>query len=374
VITLDGNSYSYAIKFVGLEGELRFDSSNWDLLLHDGTTPGGRRFLNMTNSDARYQARSVELDGLLDFEPQQKGFLVRLGASSYRIRKMTVDTDNLVIENPQGYAGDTKFGLKPQIDSKHTWAESQSFLKEIDAKGGVRGKVTGDVTGNVTGNLTGNSSGTHTGAVDARGKTLLVDDDSIHLASLNEDVGEFILARGVPYGGIIMWSGAANKIPQYWYLCDGQNSTPDLRGRFIIGAGGDYAVNATGGAASRDVQVAIKQGGAHTHTGEVDPHALTLEQMPPHHHGNGLADDNKESGNRYPYGVVNIPGGGGEPLQDAKSGQGTIQGLTEDVGGGEAHSHGLQLEQGGAHTHESDAVAVDLRPPYYALCYIMKGV
>jgi hypothetical protein len=37
----------------------------------------------------------------------------------------------------------------------------------------------------------------------------------------------------VPRGGIIMWSGAINDIPNGWALCDGTNSTPDLTSRFI---------------------------------------------------------------------------------------------------------------------------------------------
>ena len=39
----------------------------------------------------------------------------------------------------------------------------------------------------------------------------------------------------LPTGVICMWSGVT--IPTGWYLCDGQNSTPDLRGKFVIGAG-----------------------------------------------------------------------------------------------------------------------------------------
>ena len=41
---------------------------------------------------------------------------------------------------------------------------------------------------------------------------------------------------GVPVGGIIMWSGATNNIPSGWVLCDGNNSTPNLQDRFIVGA------------------------------------------------------------------------------------------------------------------------------------------
>ena len=47
----------------------------------------------------------------------------------------------------------------------------------------------------------------------------------------------FKAENGVPVGGIIMWSGAATNVPTGWALCDGQNGTPDLRGRFVLGAG-----------------------------------------------------------------------------------------------------------------------------------------
>jgi microcystin-dependent protein len=51
-----------------------------------------------------------------------------------------------------------------------------------------------------------------------------------------------------PVGGIILWSGSIANIPATWQLCDGTNGTPNLRDRFIVGAGSTYAVNATGGA------------------------------------------------------------------------------------------------------------------------------
>ena len=43
------------------------------------------------------------------------------------------------------------------------------------------------------------------------------------------------IAALLPTGVICMWSGAV--IPTGWFLCDGANSTPDLRGKFVIGAG-----------------------------------------------------------------------------------------------------------------------------------------
>ena len=75
----------------------------------------------------------------------------------------------------------------------------------------------------------------------------------------------------VPQGGIIIWSGAANNIPSGWGLCDGTQGTPDLRDKFVVGAGSTYAVAAAGGATTHTHDTAIgapttSTAGAHTHT------------------------------------------------------------------------------------------------------------
>ena len=77
-------------------------------------------------------------------------------------------------------------------------------------------------------------------------------------------------APAIPSGCILLWSGSTGSIPAGWYLCNGANGTPDLRDRFIVGAGNNYAVNATGGSADAVVV-------SHTHTATVtDPgHAHT---------------------------------------------------------------------------------------------------
>lgn len=53
-------------------------------------------------------------------------------------------------------------------------------------------------------------------------------------------------------GMIVIWSGALVDIPDGWVLCDGDNGTPDLRNRFVIGAGDTYAPDDSGGEASHD--------------------------------------------------------------------------------------------------------------------------
>jgi len=48
-------------------------------------------------------------------------------------------------------------------------------------------------------------------------------------------------------GMVMMYSGSSGGIPIGWVICDGSNGTPDLRNRFIVGAGSGYSVSQTGG-------------------------------------------------------------------------------------------------------------------------------
>jgi hypothetical protein len=83
----------------------------------------------------------------------------------------------------------------------------------------------------------------------------------------------FVFANSVPVGAIILWSGSTGTIPSGYSLCDGSNGTPNLRDRFIVGAGTAYAVGALGG--SKDAVVV-----SHNHT-VTDPghtHTLPLQQ------------------------------------------------------------------------------------------------
>ncbi len=55
------------------------------------------------------------------------------------------------------------------------------------------------------------------------------------------------MAGKTTVGMIAMWDGWLSEIPPGWQLCDGTNGTPDLRGRFVVGAGAAYYVGQTGG-------------------------------------------------------------------------------------------------------------------------------
>jgi len=74
----------------------------------------------------------------------------------------------------------------------------------------------------------------------------------------------------VPIGGIIMWSGtiAEAEALTNWKICDGQNGTPDLRDKFVLGVGSSTATST----ASVD------------DTGGNNSITLTEAQMPSHNH------------------------------------------------------------------------------------------
>ena len=91
-----------------------------------------------------------------------------------------------------------------------------------------------------------------------------VDNDFTYNPSTNTlTVGTIVSTVGGAFvtGMIIAWYGSTGSIPTGFVLCDGNNSTPDLRDRFIIGAGNSYAVDASGG--SKDAVLV-----SHFHTTE----------------------------------------------------------------------------------------------------------
>ena len=79
-----------------------------------------------------------------------------------------------------------------------------------------------------------------------------------------------VWAEGFPIGGIIIWYGSYSAIPRGWALCDGTTvngyKTPDLRHRFVVGAGPSYLVGVTGGSPDAVVVAHTHASAAHTHT------------------------------------------------------------------------------------------------------------
>jgi hypothetical protein len=175
----------------------------------------------------------------------------------------------------------------------------------------------------------------------------------------------FVQTNGFPAGGIAMWSGSIASIPSGWFLCNGSNGTPDLRDRFIVGAGSTYAVAATGGSAT------VTPAG--TIGGSVGGTSLTEAQMPRHYHQmrgpNNISAPQNDQGASYSFGVY----GGGTP-DDAAQQYGTFSAGSGAASGGTTTG----TANGNSHDHSAGSLsfsgtsATNL-PPYYALAYIMKA-
>lgn len=170
------------------------------------------------------------------------------------------------------------------------------------------------------------------------------------------------VALSIPSGVILLWSGSVGTIPSGWVLCDGTNSTPDLRDRFIVGAGSTYAVAATGGADS--VTLAATQIPSHTHT-----FSATTSTDGTHTHS--VSDPGHAHGIQL-FGSYQASVGTGA--------NGNTQRYGAAGGATDAAATGISIVSAGAHTHTvsgttgstGGGLSHENRPPYYALCYIMK--
>jgi microcystin-dependent protein len=169
---------------------------------------------------------------------------------------------------------------------------------------------------------------------------LVVDDKiecngNIDLRSSLDNGNEFIGYGTVPIGGIIIWNDYNSvTTPDGWALCDGQNDTPDLRGKFIMSSTYGSTVALTGGQSNYSVG---QKGGKQYVT-------LTEDEMPSHTH--------KFTFDRFDGG----PSDPDDQEQDLDSDEdeATLRTYTRDTQG-----------TGGDGAHEN-------RPPYYVLAYIMR--
>lgn len=134
-----------------------------------------------------------------------------------------------------------------------------------------------------------------------------------------------------------------------WHICDGTNGTPDLRGKFILGASDGHAVGSTGGE---------------------ENHVLTVEEMPSHSHTGTTSTDGD-----HKHGTVGENSGCGTPtygFYDSNSNHfGLKSGTDEDntlynTSTDGNHNHTFTTDNtGGGAAHNN-------MPPYYTLSYIMK--
>lgn len=167
------------------------------------------------------------------------------------------------------------------------------------------------------------------------GGDLAVTGDGVVTGSLEADsfISQGVTGAFIPSGGIIMWSGTLANIPAGWYLCDGDNGTPDLRDKFVCGAANGANPGTTGGAAT------------HTHT--VNSHTHTIA----HAHTYSGTTDNYTA----PYNAA------GDGSTSSPTHAHTYSGTTSTSSDNSGASGTLTSNAGSS------------LPPFYALAFIMKA-
>ena len=233
----------------------------------------------------------------------------------YYIQKMT---DAVSINNPINYmatVGNIIAGGNMVAASGNISANTRTGSMVVIGGLGVTGNIN---VGSGTGN-----------AIVANGN--IVVNGSLIVGGVGGGAGGLI-----PPGGIIAWSGSEASIPSGWFLCNGSNSTPDLRSRFIVGAGtgSAYAVGGTGGSADSVVVT-------HTHTVNDPGHVHLMAQVPTTFRvADGVIDGSYSANN-----------------QDRNY-------TDRDTN---TNTTGITIQSQGV-----SGTGANL-PPYYALCFIMKA-
>ena len=180
---------------------------------------------------------------------------------------------------------------------------------------------------------------------------------SYKLSKLTTDKGS---SNSVPAGTILSWYGEKTNIPSGFALCDGTNGTPDLRDRFLVGAGSTYSLGAKGGEATHKL---IEE---ELPSQSVDFAGWYLDGIEHEH----VSRNNKGSIKRWNTYGGNITSGMGIKQNTPIVGR---FGILAATGGNDFTSNNYlyfesfssALKLGNDQPHEN-------RPPYYAVYYIMK--
>jgi microcystin-dependent protein len=306
--------------------------------------------------------------------------LAELGATTGQVTNFTTSNIHATGGNVTGI---TNFSATNGQATNFTTGNIQSTggavtgLAEFSATNGqTTNLTTGNIHvtgGNVTGVVGSNNTFTSANLVNSVATTKTSENSTTAVATT-----AFVHAV-MPTGIIVMWNNSTSSIPLGWQLCDGSNGTPDLRGQFIVGAGGSYAVGDTGGSAS--VTLGADAMPIHTHvlsgslsTGSAGSHSHSATVTDPGHSHTTRFNRTSKGQNATPFILTdpnvgeNINGSVNVPTNNATTGISVAVNSVLD------HVHSLTLSgntqsaggsSGTTQPHEN-------RPPYYALCYIQK--
>lgn len=93
-----------------------------------------------------------------------------------------------------------------------------------------------------------------------------------------------VVDKAIPTGTVLSWSGSVDAVPKGWALCDGQNGTPDLRGKFVIGASENHPAGTTGGEETHILDGSLFSGGENLIiSGDKTEEGSVFNALPPYY-------------------------------------------------------------------------------------------
>lgn len=308
--------------------------------------------------------------------------LHRIGSSNIHQNKLPSGGNTgqgLLIQSPKGNdGGNVVIGVNAGTNNKQSFSvvrgSGGDFLNndsanctiatfKVDGDVGI-GQVNPEAKLHVQGNISGSGDikveGCATfGTIPELERTESFDDapDQITKTLVQGSGGlvQYLDAAPIPKGGIIMWGGSVSKIPTGWVLCKGGSKNgieiPDLRDRFIVGAGNIYNPETKGG-----------QNNFCVTNSNIKTQLLSTSCCGDHHHklfSNGSSTSDLSTSN-----FAACKSRSGDNSENYK-----IKGRIVTAGIGKSstegkHCHTLTIGQ-------SNPVPIDNRPPFFALAYIM---
>ena len=241
--------------------------------------------------------------------------LVNPGDGSYEIMHVTkVEGDQFTVERGKENTVALQFPQNSIVENRLTAGSIEHILNDVGASRTTAGRIRIATEAEVK-----------AGAVNGAAMV------PAYSTSLYVPVGLIAPYQGQVTADGFVIDAATAKIRTDWHLCDGTNNTPDLRGRMVIGADSDHALDTTGGSWQATPEITV------------DPTTLTEAQMPSHRHNVG-----EWSGVNH-----------GQDSDEVWEGRNRASSVSGYTGGGQPHTH-------------SATAVVNVANPYYVLAYIKK--
>ena len=372
-------------SFTGAEGEVTIDTTKDTAVVHDGSQAGGRPLAreDLNNVSGTTILGRLSNGSIVGTKLENSGVTAGSYGSATAIPAITVDAQGLITSastntvntttnlgtststtsvtvtsstgnnatigeatgSAAGVMSTAHHNKLDGIESGATADQSASeILTAVKTVDGASSGLDADLLDGQHGSYYQNASNLNAGTIpDARFPSTLPAVSGANLTNLP-------IPSAFVSGMIIMWGGSTSSIPSGWVLCNGSNSTPDLRDRFIVGAGNSYSVSNTGGSSNTTLS-----------TSHLPSHTHSFSGSNTHHHDSYVISRNEYRNNTWHPAGSRLDNPYSQNSDRRSISGGSVTGIQN-------RSISVSGTTGGAGSGSS----FDNKPPYYALCFIQK--